>query len=106
MNKEQSIQASADNANRVHEDWTNQAYQKAKLCLTSMKLRNIKETQICDLRHCIDVFFSPLPEPPSKRSWGTVARRLRDANLIKIIGNKQTNNRKAHNAIAANYEIL
>ena len=106
MNKEQSIQAAADNANRVHEDWTNQAYQKAKLCLTSMKLRNIKETQICDLRHYIDVFFTELPEPPSKRSWGIVARRLRDANLIRIIGNKQTNNRKAHNAIAANYKIL
>ena len=106
MNKEQSIQAAAEHADRVHEDWTNQAFEKSKLAIMSMKNRNIKEFQICDLRHYIDVFLTSLPEPPTKRCWGTVARRLRNNNYIEIIGNKQTNNRKAHNAIAANYKIL
>ena len=106
MNKEQSIQAAADNADRVHEDWTGQAYAKSMLCLISMKFRGVTEFQICDLRQQIDVFFIPLPEPPTKRAWGQISRMLVKNNLIRVIGYKPTENKKAHNAIAANYEIL
>lgn len=106
MNKEQAIQAAADHADRIHEDWTNQAFEKSKLAILSMKNRNIKEFQICDLRKAIDMFFMPLPEPPTKRAWGHISRLLRQAKLIEIVGYKPTNNLTAHNAIAAIYKPL
>ena len=106
MNKEQSIQAAAEHADRVHEDWTNQAFEKSKLAIMSMKNRNIKEFQICDLRRAIDTFLTPLPIPPTKRAWGQISRLLRQAKLIEIIGYKPTNNQTAHNAIAAIYKPL
>ena len=106
MNKEQSIQAAADHADRVHEDWTNQAFEKSKLILIHYRLNGTKEFQICDLRHSIDTFLTPLPLPPTKRAWGAVSRLLVKAKLIEIVGYKPTNNTTAHNAIAANYRIL
>lgn len=104
MNKEQAIQASADHADRVHGDWTAQAYQKSILALLSLKNRGINQFQICDLRETIRVYFLPIPEPPTKRSWGQVARMLVKDNKIKVVGYKPTNNVTAHNAIAAIYE--
>lgn len=106
MNKEQAIQAAADYADRVNEDWTNQAFDKSKLAIMSMKNRNVKEFQMCDIRKTIDTFFTPLPEPPTKRAFGNVARLLRQAKLIEIVGYKPTNNLTAHNAIAAIYKPL
>jgi len=106
MNKEQSIQAAADHADRVHEDWTNQAFEKSKRIITSMQRRGRTTFQICDLRQEIDFWFIPLPEPPTKRAWGNVARLLRQAKLIEIVGYKPTNNLTAHNAIAAIYKVL
>ena len=106
MNKEQSIQAAAEHADRVHEDWTNQAFFKCKLILTHYRLTGITEFQMCDIRRESKIYLTELPEPPTKRAFGNVARLLRQAKLIEIIGYKPTNNSTAHNAIAANYKIL
>ena len=106
MNKEQSIQAAADHADRIHEDWTNQAFEKCKLVLTHYRLNGITEFQMCDMRNSMYMFFTPLPDPPTKRAFGNVARLLRQAKLIEIVGYKPTNNTTAHNAIAAVYKPL
>lgn len=106
MNKEQAIQAAADHADRVHENWSQKAYQKCLLYLTFARMNNIKEFQICDLRQTINVFFLPIPEPPTKRSWGNIARLLVKNKKIEIVGYKPTNNLTAHNAIAAIYKPL
>ena len=106
MNKEQSIQAAANHADRIHEDWTNQAFEKCKLILTHYRLIGVTEFQMCEIRRDIKIFLTELPEPPTKRAFGNVARLLRQAKLIEIVGYKPTNNLTAHNAIAANYRIL
>jgi len=104
--KEQGIKQAIEHANQVHPDWSELAFEKAKLCLISFETRGVQEFQICDLRKAIDMFFTPLPEPSTKRAWGHISRLLRQANLIKVVGYKPTENLTAHNAIAAIYKVI
>lgn len=102
MNKEQSIQLAADNSG---EEWQNLAYSKCLLFLTYARQFNITQFQMYDIRETINKRFVALPEPPSKRAWGAVARRLVQNGKIEIIGYKPTESLNAHNAVAAVYKI-
>lgn len=69
--KEQGIQKAAESAGA---EWLELAYQKSILFFNSGQSNGYFTIE--DIRKWIDVFLPILPEPPSNRAWGTIARRL------------------------------
>lgn len=105
--KEKGIKQAIDHANQVHPDWSELAYNKALLALLHLRTTYDKKYfSIEDVREVIRICLLPIPEPPTKRAWGSVTLRLIREKKIEKVGYAPTKSRTAHNAIAAIYKVL
>lgn len=98
--KEEGIQTALDSANKKEDGWSTKAYRYALEYLTKVPVFMTE-----DLR----LYAEGQPgyvEPPSKRAWGAITRKLRKNKLIISDGVKMVKNRKAHCAFATLWKVV
>lgn len=83
-----------DNADALHKDWSEQAYNAAKYYLKTHHFFMCEHIRS----------YANLPDPPSKRAWGCIMVRLVKEGLIKRDCFMTVANPKAHKAIASVWE--
>ena len=95
---EEGIQRAVDSANRVHENWSDKAYD---YLLNFVKTRKKGERFLIeDVRQDATTL---VPHPPSYRAWGAIARRAIMEGVIVKVGYRKVKNSRAHQANAAVY---
>lgn len=94
--KENGMHAAGAHADQKVVDWSQRAYEKLQAFLNATGGR---EFMAEDVR--MWCWGGNLPEPPSKRAWGSVITRAVRQGLIKFSGYAKTTNPKAHRTPAA-----
>lgn len=84
------MQRAEDHANKVHPDWSAKAYD---FLLGYAEINS--EFMAEDVRLAGQGL---VPEPPSKRAWGSVIRRAAVNGIIRRLGFRSVKNAKAHSA--------
>jgi hypothetical protein len=88
------IKRAEDHANKVHGDWSQQAFEFLKIYLRHNKNDFMTE----DVRNaCKGV----VPEAPTARAWGAIILKAAHADLIRKVGIRPVKNLRAHRANAA-----
>lgn len=96
--KNAGIKVAADNADRVHENWSEDAYLALKTYIRIHKQPFMCE-EVRDFAHIV----LGLPQPPSARAWGSVMKHAAKQKIISRIGTGQVTNPKAHCANAGQW---
>lgn len=93
--REQGIYRAVSHANATHAEWSEKAYKVLKDFLTMTR----GNTFMCeDVR---EFAINYLPEPPTKRAWGSIIVRAKKDGIIKHCGFGQVTNPRAHRANAS-----
>jgi len=92
--KEKGIKKAMDNANRVVPEWSELAYKFVKNYVNKRRKPFMAE----DVR---ESSFGVVPEPPHKRAWGGIIRRVACEGLIVRVAFDKVRNETAHHAIAS-----
>lgn len=93
----QGMQTAVDNANRVHPDWSDMAYNYMHAWLQTVPSGYRFMTEDARIRSEI---LGTIPPPPSKRAWGAIILKAARAGLIRKAGYQQVKNKNAHCANA------
>lgn len=91
--RDKGIKQAVDNADLLHENWANTAYQ-----FLINYLNQGYEFMTEDVRVAS---FGIIPEPPSKRAWGAIIVKAKKEGLIYRVGYSSVKNPKAHGTPAA-----
>jgi hypothetical protein len=92
----EGIQRAADNANRVHDNWTDKAYDYFKeFVKTRRKGERFMTEDVRKDAHTV------VPIPPTAKAWGAVIRRAVHDGIIIKVGYNQVKNIKAHKTPAS-----
>lgn len=95
---QRGIEQAVNHADNVINEWSNLAYNFAlKYCQTHSKF------MAEDLRNAADSIVS---EPPSKRAWGGIIRKLSFNGIIRSLGTSRVKNVYAHCANANLWEVI
>lgn len=97
-NRDIGIEAAKVHADTKEPTWSDKAY---KFLLTYC-IKN-KEFMAEDVRVASE---NHVPEPPSKRAWGSVFMKAAKAKIIKRIGFRNTKNPKSHSTPATLWEVV
>ena len=96
-NRDDGMQRAVDNANDKHENWSEKAYDfLVQYCKSQGSLSTFMTEDVRSLW-----FEQDMPQPPSNRAWGSIARRAVKNGLIKKVGIGPVKNPKANCAYAS-----
>jgi len=96
--RDAGMKQAVDHADQVHERWSDKAY-----AFLLAYLRSGMEFMAEDVRAASEGI---VPEPPSKRAWGSIIRRAAKAGLIRKIGCCHVKNPGAHMANANRWKHM
>lgn len=98
VNRDIGIKKAEDHANSVHESWSDKAYEFLR-----QYIRHDAEFMTEQIREASEGI---VPEPPSKRAWGSIVLKAARAGLIKKIGYKSVSNPKANATPATLWRVV
>lgn len=96
--KLEGIQTALNSANEKVDNWSQLAYDFALGYISKVPVFMVEE-----MRQEAEGF---IPDPPSKRSWGGIVRKLKNKKLIEHNGYRQVKNPLAHMANATLWKVL
>ena len=96
--KEIGIQQALDFADEKVPKWSETAYNFALGYISKVPVFMVEE-----MRQEAEGF---VPDPPSKRAWGGIVRKLKNKKLIEHNGYRQVKNPLAHMANATLWKVL
>lgn len=101
--REEGIQRATDHADKVHEAWTQRAFNVAVEYLNDQP--HIHRFQVEDVRFWA-YNRNKIEKPPSERAWTTIVTSLKKAGRIRQARYATTISPKAHGAISTLWEKM
>jgi hypothetical protein len=98
--KQSGMKASEDNANKHNSRWSDDAFDYLIVYI----LEHDDSFMAEDIREFARK--NGLPDPPSKRAWGSVISRAKKTKIIKFHSYDQVSNPRAHRANAVRWVVF